>query len=218
MNYPQVAYWRFEVVYSSESEQSMSALNFLTNRPPRNGSCSISPLNGTTITTTTLLTVSCSDWFDEDKIKDYSLYGRGKNDTTLNFLAHYSSLSPGYASDPSPQMLIAFSFVPIFQVRLPSNNQNQTLLHLIIHIRDRLHCVTKYNLSSVAVTQDMLLMDNFVDQALNASDKLTNSPLAQLLSSGDQNLVGQLIISLSQEFNRIHIHDLDHAYSSELIP
>lgn len=72
INNRQIFYWRFEVIYEFVSEKSSSALNFVINQPPRNGSCSISPLNGTTLT---LFSISCSDWFDEDDIKDYSLYG-----------------------------------------------------------------------------------------------------------------------------------------------
>jgi hypothetical protein len=69
----QTTYWRFEVIYSFISEKSSSALNFLINQPPQNGSCSISPLNGTT---STLFTIVCSNWFDEDGIQDYSFYGK----------------------------------------------------------------------------------------------------------------------------------------------
>jgi hypothetical protein len=75
-NNPNVTYWRFEVVYSFLSETSSSALNFVINQPPQNGSCSIDPLNGTT---TTLFTISCPNWFDEDGIQDYSLYGNLEN-------------------------------------------------------------------------------------------------------------------------------------------
>ena len=68
----QIELWRFEVIYSFLSGTSSSALDFMINHPPSNGSCSIQPQNGTT---TTPFTVSCQDWFDEDEIKDYSLYG-----------------------------------------------------------------------------------------------------------------------------------------------
>ena len=67
-----IDFWRLEVIYTFPSVQSSSALNFVINQSPRNGSCSISPLNGTT---TTLFSVSCPHWFDEDGIKDYALYG-----------------------------------------------------------------------------------------------------------------------------------------------
>ncbi len=68
---PSIQYWRFEVVYSFPTETSSSSLNFLINQPPQNGSCSISPLNGTT---STLFTIFCQNWQDQDGIKDYSFY------------------------------------------------------------------------------------------------------------------------------------------------
>ena len=67
----QYKFWRFEVIYSFRLETSISALNFVINQPPYNGSCFISPHNGTTSTS---FSISCPDWFDEDGIKDYSLY------------------------------------------------------------------------------------------------------------------------------------------------
>jgi hypothetical protein len=72
LNNPQINLWRFEVVYTFPSETSISALNFIMNQPPSNGSCMINPQNGTT---TTLFTISCPNWFDVNGIKDYSLYG-----------------------------------------------------------------------------------------------------------------------------------------------
>ena len=72
-SFPQSTHWRFEVVYSFPSGKSTSELNFIINQRPRNGSCSVDPLNGTT---STLFKIMCSNWFDADGIKDYSLYGR----------------------------------------------------------------------------------------------------------------------------------------------
>ncbi len=69
---PQITLWRFEVVYTFGFETSWSSLNFAINQPPYNGSCSISPLNGTT---SALFDISCPDWFDDDGIQDYSIYG-----------------------------------------------------------------------------------------------------------------------------------------------
>ncbi len=64
--------WQFQVVYTFSSGTSLSSINFVINQPPSNGSCSISPLNGTT---SSLFDISCSNWSDEDGITDYSLYG-----------------------------------------------------------------------------------------------------------------------------------------------
>jgi len=68
----QIEYWSFEVIYSFVDGIGSSSINFLINQPPQNGTCTIDPLNGTT---STLFTISCLNWFDEDDIKDYSFYG-----------------------------------------------------------------------------------------------------------------------------------------------
>ncbi len=44
-----------------------------------------------------------------------------------------------------------------------------------------------------------------------------NNPLVQLLSSEDQNQVGQVISSISQEFNKINKENVDKAVSSKII-
>ena len=68
-----IEFWRFEVVYTFTSKTSSSALNFQINQPPTGGSCSIDPSEGTT---SDLFAISCPDWVDENKIQDYSLYGK----------------------------------------------------------------------------------------------------------------------------------------------
>jgi hypothetical protein len=77
----QMNLWRFEVVYKFLLATSSSALNFIINPPPFNGSCSINPQNGTT---SSLFTISCPNWFDQDGIKDYSLYSMLIFSKTLN--------------------------------------------------------------------------------------------------------------------------------------
>jgi len=161
---PTVQFWKFEVVYSFPNETSTSALQFVINQPPENGSCSISPSNGTI---TTLFQISCPDWFDEDGIKDYSLYSF------------------------TNQLMIAFSSESSFKVYLPSGeNQN-----LFVEIRDQLNCLTKFNLSSISVETDSQLNTN-------------------LLATGNQNTVSQLLTSFSQKFNQINEENIDKAVSS----
>jgi hypothetical protein len=75
VNYPNVTLWKFEVVYRFQSVNSSSALNFLINPPPSNGSCQINPPHGNT---STIFNVTCTDWYNKDNIKDYSLYSMYK--------------------------------------------------------------------------------------------------------------------------------------------
>ena len=184
--------WRFEVVFSFVSETSSSALNFVINQPPTNGSCSISPLQGTT---STLFTVSCPDWVDDDGIKDYTL--------------------SSFTVDAPEQMMIAFSSVSDFTVRLPSLDSNQTQLNLLMTIRDTLDCVVSVNLSSVNVTVDVSSISQLIDQLSTLTDASTTSSFSRLLSSGNQNTVAQLVGSISQYFNKIDSQSIGDAVSSK---
>ena len=176
LSYLHVNLWRFEVTYSFPSETSSSALNFIINRPPVNGSCLITPSNGTT---SSVFRISCSDWFDEDDIKDYSLYF--------------------WTSNPSKRTIIAYSSISQFQVRLPAGDEQTSELNLMILIRDQLDSITEYNLSSVYVQVD---------------DESIQHPMIQLLLTGNQNTVGQVLTSLLQEFNKINEKNIRRAVSN----
>ncbi|CAF0846743.1 unnamed protein product [Adineta steineri] len=191
LNNLQISLWRFEVVYTFPSAISTSALNFIINQPPVNGSCSINPLNGTI---TTLFTIECPDWYDADGIQDYSLYA--------------------WTPDISQRTIIAFSPEDNFQVRLPAGDNETSLLNLVVYVRDLAGSVTQVNISSVNVIADTATINDLIDTITNLSSTITNNPIVRLLSSGNQNVVGQIMTSLSQEFNQMNNDNLDKAISS----
>ncbi|CAF1529483.1 unnamed protein product, partial [Adineta steineri] len=191
LNNLQISLWRFEVVYTFLSAISTSALNFIINQPPANGSCSINPLAGTI---TTLFTMVCPDWYDVDGIQDYSLYT--------------------WTTDISQRTIIAFSPEYNFQVRLPAGDNETSLLNLVIYVRDLAGSVTQVNISSVNVIADSVTINDLIDKITNLSSTITNNAIVRLLSSGNQNVVGQIMTSLSQEFNQINNDNLDKAISN----
>ena len=69
---PLIIFWKLEVIYQFENAKSSSSVYMKKNSPPMNGSCTINPSNGTIIS---LFHIKCWNWFDEDGIKDYSIYG-----------------------------------------------------------------------------------------------------------------------------------------------
>lgn len=82
---------------------------------------------------------------------------------------------------------------------------------MIVHIQDTAECVTAYNLSSVFVETDS-------NETLNLMNNITNSsanPLTQLLASRNQNIVGQVISSLSQQLNTMNNQTIDRVISSK---
>jgi hypothetical protein len=117
--------------------------------------------------------------------------------------------------DPSEQMIMAFSSVLQFQIHLSTTNANETTLNLIVHVRDTLDCLTSVNLSSITITTDLNSLKDLIEIVQNPSS-LSMNPAIQLLSSGNQNIVGQLITSFSHQFNRMHSTQLKSARSSKL--
>ena len=120
----------------------------MINQPPRNGSCSIAPSNGTT---STLFTVLCPDWFDEDGIKDYSVYGkhriRGSLDATSSSSFYVLEV---WSEDVSQRSMVAFTPAPRSHLRLPAGSDNTSSVRVIVQIRDTLNCITQYNLTQTA--------------------------------------------------------------------
>ena len=90
-----------------------------------------------------------------------------------------------YSLYTASQQIIAFSSVSSFQVRLPIGNH----LNFIVHIRDIMNGITEYNLSSVTV--------------LSESIDLSEQSFIELLSSGNQNAIGQIITLINNELNQI---------------
>ena len=112
-------------------------------------------------------------------------------------------------------MMIAFSPLSTFQVRLPAGNDQTSLLHIIVNIRDTLDCIIELNISSVSVLSDSAGISELINNLQSSSDGQTNNPIAQLLASGNQNTVGQILTSLSQEFNKMNNNNVDKAVSSK---
>ena len=86
------------------------------------------------------------------------------------------------------------------------------MLQLVVVIRDQLDCVVNVNLSSVVVTVDSVAIDQLLQAVRSSSaSALNNNPLVQILSSGNQNAVAQVLLALSQQFNGISTEALQMA-------
>lgn len=99
-------------------------------------------------------------------------------------------------------MLVAFSPISTFQVRFITGN-----LTLLVYIRDTFDCISEYNISSsITVLPDSSGINDLMNNMQNS--------MIRLLSSGSQNTIGQLIISLSQQFNQMNNDNINKAISS----
>lgn len=85
------------------------------------------------------------------------------------------------SSNQSELIFIAFSSVSQFNVRFPSG-----VHRVIVSIRDRYDCITEWNLTQIVVQID---------------PRMANDSINPFLLMGNQNEVGQMVISWSQQLN-----------------
>ncbi|CAF4796845.1 unnamed protein product, partial [Rotaria socialis] len=187
-----IAFWRFEVVYTIGQEKSLSALNFEINQPPTPGICSIAPSNGKT---TTKFNISCGGWNDTDGIKDYSFYAWTKN--------------------PDHRLMLGTSLMMRFELRLPAGDGNSSLVVVIMQARDHLNSVTEVNIGNVSVVADTDVINSFVE-AIKITSKSNSTmsdknPLVQLLNNNNSYVTAQVVTTVSQVFNEMNIKSIELA-------
>ncbi len=103
----------------------------------------------------------------------------------------------------------------MFQVLLPAGDDQTSLLHLVVNIRDILDCITEFNLSSISVLPDLVGIANLISDIQSSSGAITANPTVQLLARGDQNTVAQVISAVSQQFNKMNSESLNTAVSGK---
>lgn len=111
-------------------------------------------------------------------------------------------------------MIISFSPVSTFEVRLPVGNDQTSLLHLIVRIGDTRQCITEIDITSVYVQPDSEGINDLLN-SLQSPSLSTSNPIGQLLASGNQNIVGQVISSVSEQFNKKNSESMNSAVSSK---
>jgi hypothetical protein len=202
-----INYFKFEVIYFFSNGNSSSSMNFKRNSPPSNGSCEINSLNDPT---TPLFNISCSNWFDENGIKDYLFY-------SLFFLLFYIRNKIFFlvqSDDYFKETMIGFSLIPTLQLRLPAGNNKNVSLNINVYIRDQSDCVQEYSIPPFYVYDDSKELENLFQSFKDVKNDLINNSLVKILLTGNQNEIGQILTSTSQQLNKINTNSLNNIVSS----
>ena len=125
------------------------------------------------MTVLTMFTINCSNWFDEDGIKDISVYGK--------------VFSLGRKIDPQRQILLTSSTNSIISLRLPTN------VDLLVKIRDAFDCVTEFDLTPVTITSNSSLIDVLFEEKSNI--ELNIIPLSELLNEISRNTADEIFVT-----------------------
>lgn len=111
--------------------------------------------------------------------------------------------------------MVAYSPVSTFQLRLPAGDNQTSLLQIVISIRDLLDSVVEVNISAISVVVNTEQINNLIDNVQGSTNQLNRNQFVQLLWSGSQNVVGQVLTSLSQQFNQMNNQTVNTAVSSK---
>jgi hypothetical protein len=121
-----------------------------------------------------------------------------------------------WTTNRTQRVMVAFSYVSTFEMRLPAGIANTSLINIIVQIRDRLNCVAEYHISSVVVMSDKAEVNQLADVIRQQNTQTINmNPTVKLLASGDPNTIAQVIISISNVLNDINKETVATAVSSE---
>jgi hypothetical protein len=112
-------------------------------------------------------------------------------------------------------VILGFTTQSSFQLRLPAGDDKNSLLNMSVHIRDMIDCVTAYNLQTITVLPDSAGIAALMNVVQKPGNEANSNPLGQLLASGNQNTVGQILTSLSQVFNKLSNASMQSAVASE---
>ena len=100
----------------------------------------------------------------------------------------------GWRQNVSDLVMFAFSPDATLEVFFPAYPENSSLLHLVVFVRDRFDCVTEVNVSSVTIDPE----PNTIETFINRFNDTTNETFTRLLTTLNQNLISQVIVSVSQ--------------------
>ena len=111
--------------------------------------------------------------------------------------------------------MIGFSLTPTFKLRLPVGNNKSSLINVTVYIRDKYDSFTKYYISSVNVSKDTIEIENLFKSFKDSKSALTSNSFVKGLLAGNQNDIGQILTSLSQQLNKINNDNLNNVVSSK---
>lgn len=116
--------------------------------------------------------------------------------------------------------MLGYTTLNSFQVRMPINDLNSSLIYLLVRVRDQFDCFTELNFSSISISSDMnnilSLITNIQSAVINSDYRsvINMNPIINILYSGNQNDVCQILTSFTQILNILAEQNLQLAIDS----
>ncbi|XP_071823907.1 polycystin-1-like protein 2 isoform X6 [Apostichopus japonicus] len=169
-----------------ELETGRTEYSFGISTPPANGSCRVSPRNGTVLETR--FTVLCEGYVDDDHQPiSYSVYRTDFNG--------FDTLISSYKSASSPSF-----YLPL------GNESNSFIVLLRVKVSDVYGCST-YSSLSVKVLPILALSGQTLGERLVNLTSTSTGMLGNLLTSGNREAANQMMVSMATILNDVSLKD-----------
>jgi len=107
-------------------------------------------------------------------------------------------------------MMIGFSLTAAFKLRLPIWNNKSSLINIDVYIRDKYDCITEYYILPLYVFEESKEIENWFKNFKDSKNDLTKTSFVNGLLIGNENDIGRILTSVSQQFNKINNDSLNN--------
>ncbi|XP_061175461.1 uncharacterized protein LOC133184410 [Saccostrea echinata] len=160
-----------------DGQQAKAYMKLFLNDPPRNGTCTISPIVG--VATVAIFEVTCSGWIDEDGIDSYRIYVTFKDDPQ--------------------ERLIIYGSVSSYSVQLPVGpDYDENKMQVFVRIADVYGAAVDYNIGIVQVKP--MARDEVVEK-LGAMQVQLKDELDLALARADLSQVNEVALMYASMIN-----------------
>jgi hypothetical protein len=112
--------------------------------------------------------------------------------------------------------MVGYTTLNSFQIRMPVNDLNVSLIQLMVYVRDKYDCTTEFDLPSISIVPDMNNIISLITtvESSDYSSGISSNPLIEILYSGNQNDICQILTSVGQILNILAQQNLQSAINS----
>jgi hypothetical protein len=123
-----------------------------------------------------------------------------------------------WTNDVSKRIMLASTTALLTDILLPAGNGKNSLVNIIVEIRDLLNCVQQCNLIPVVVVPDTEKVNTLINdfERISGTENHINL-IMESFASGNQDAVGQVLTSVSQVINDRNIRAVEEAVASKNI-
>ena len=121
----------------------------------------------------------------------------------------------GWTSNRSDQWILAFTTLSTIEVRLPVADENTSLINITVYIRDMFDCAAEYDIGPVLVVPDSPEIIKLIDILQDRNNDVVTNPIIDLLTNSNEITIGQILISLAHELNRMNTQTIETMIASK---